>query len=261
MSHPVTGAARSLETGGRMRVGIIGAGNMGSAFARRLSSVGHDVFIASRDIEDARNVAATVGAKVRPVPQQQLAESADVLIAAVPYAQQAEALRASGRLEGKTVIEISNPLTPDMSGLTVGHTTSAAEEVAKSASGAKVVKAFNTIFAQVLAERLSSTSAAKVQVFYAGDDAAAKRSVHALIESMGFEPVDAGPLSNSRYLEPMGMLNIYFGYVAKMGTDIAPAVRKVSAQAAEPRAEQAARQPGQTGSVAGRDEGARPSAG
>ena len=115
-----------------MKVGIIGAGNMGSAFARRLSSAGHDVLITSRNIDDAKKVAASVGSGVRAVPQQQLAESVDVLIAATPYAQQANALGASGKLDGKAVIEISNPLKPDMSGLAVGHTTSAAEEVAKA---------------------------------------------------------------------------------------------------------------------------------
>ncbi len=243
-----------------MKVGIVGAGNMGSAFARRLGSAGHDVFIASRDIEDARKVAASVGAKVRAVPQQQLAESVDVVIAATPYQEQANALRASGPLEGKPVVEISNPLTPDMSGLVVGHTTSAAEEVAKAVRGARVVKAFNTVFAQVLGDRPAGTGAAKVQVLYAGDDDAAKRAVRSLIESMGFEPLDVGPLSNARYLEPVGMLNIYLGYVAKMGTDIAPAVRKVSQPPAESQADQVARQTAQAGRVTGRDQESRPPA-
>jgi NADPH-dependent F420 reductase len=244
-----------------MRVGIIGAGNMGSAFARRLAAAGHDVVIASRDIEDAKEVAASVGAKVRAVPQPQLADGVDVVIAATPYPQQAGALRASGRLEGKTVVEISNPLKPDMSGLVVGHTTSAAEEVAKAVPGAKVVKAFNTVFAQVLAERPASASAAAVQVFYAGDDGEAKDTVRSLIESMGFEPLDAGPLSNARYLEPLGMLNIYLGYVAKMGTDIALAVRKVARQGAEARADQVARQAAPSRSATGRDQESRPSPG
>jgi 8-hydroxy-5-deazaflavin:NADPH oxidoreductase len=244
-----------------MKVGIIGAGNMGSAFARRVSAAGHDVFIASRDIEDARKVAGSVGGKVRAVPQQELADGVDVLIAATPFAQQADALRASGRLDGKTVVEISNPLKPDMSGLAVGHTTSAAEEVAKAAPGAKVVKAFNTVFAQVLGDRPASASAPKVQVFYAGDDDTAKRTVRSLIESMGFEPVDAGPLSNARYLEPVGMLNIYLGYVAKMGTDIAPAVRKVSQQVGESQVDRAAREPLRPGTASGRDQEPRPSAG
>jgi NADPH-dependent F420 reductase len=243
-----------------MRVGIIGAGNMGSAFARRLSDAGHDVFIASRDIEDARNVATSVGPKVRAVPQEQLADSADVVIAATPYQQQANALRGSGRLDGKTVVEISNPLKPDMSGLAVGYTTSAAEEVAKATPGAKVVKAFNTVFAQVLGGQPTTASAAKVQVLYAGDDDAAKQTVRSLIESIGFEPLDAGPLSNARYLEPVGMLNIYLGYVAKMGTDIAPAVRKVSQQAAGARADQLTRKPTPAGSATRRDQEARPTA-
>jgi NADPH-dependent F420 reductase len=242
-----------------MRVGIIGAGNMGSAFARRLSAAGHDVFIASRDIEDAKKIAASAGAKVRAVPQQQLGESADVVIAATPFQNQADALRASGRLDGKTVIEISNPLKPDMSGLVVGLTTSAAEEVAKAAPSAKVVKAFNTVFAQVLGDRPGG-SGTKVQVFYAGDDDAAKRTVRSLIESIGLEPLDAGPLSNARYLEPVGMLNIYLGYVAKLGTDIALTVRKVSEQAAEPRADHVAREAPRSGAAGGRDQESRPSA-
>ncbi len=242
-----------------MKVGIIGAGNMGSAFARRLNAAGHEVFVTSRDIEDARRVADSVGARVRAVPQQQLADSVDVLIAATPYQQQADALRASGGLEGKTVVEISNPLKSDMSGLVVGHTTSAAEEVAKATPGAKVVKAFNTVFAQVLGDQ--PTSAARVQVFYAGDDDAAKQTVRSLIESMGFEPLDAGPLSNARYLEPVGMLNIYLGYVAKLGTDISPAVRKVSQQAAASRADHTARDTARTATATVRDQESRPSAG
>src|SRR4051812_43577650 len=212
-----------------MRIGIIGAGNMGSAFAKRLSRTNHEVLIASRDIEDAKKVASAVGGNVRAVPQVQLASNTDVLIAATPFAQQADALRASGAIDGKTVVEISNPLKPDMSGLAVGHTTSAAEEVAKAVPSVKIVKAFNTIFAQVLAQGPQSgggAAGAKVQAFYAGDDAAAKGSVRSLIESMGFEPVDAGPLTNARLLEPVGMLNIYLGYVGKMGTDVAPGVRK-----------------------------------
>ena len=244
-----------------MKVGIIGAGNMGAAFARRLGAAGHDVFIASRDIEEAREVASSVGPAVRAVPQRQLADEAEVLIAATPYPHQADALRASGRLDGKIVVEISNPMTADMSGLAVGHTTSAAEEVATAAPGAKVVKAFNTVFAQVLAERPAGAGAAAVQVFYAGDDDGAKRTVRSLIESMGFDPVDAGPLRNARLLEPLGMLNIYFGYVAKLGTDIAPAVRKVAAPTVEPRADQSARQSAPAAGTAARDEGARPSPG
>jgi predicted dinucleotide-binding enzyme len=243
-----------------MKVGILGAGNMGSAFARRLSAAGHDVVITDRDIQDARKVASAVGAKVSAVPQEQLADNVGVVIAATPFPNQVDALRASGPLDGRTIIEISNPMTEDMSGLAIGLTTSAAEQVAEAIRGAKIVKAFKTVFAPVLGEQ--PTSGARVQVFYAGDEGAAKQTVRSLIESMGFEPLDAGPLSNARYLEPLGMLNIYLGYVAKLGTDIAPAVRKVSQQpAAEARATRAAREPARASSAASHDQEIRPSTG
>ncbi|HJU04762.1 MAG TPA: NADPH-dependent F420 reductase [Nitrospiraceae bacterium] len=204
-----------------MKVAILGSGNMGSAFARRLSASGHDVTIASKKPEHAQEVAGKVSA--RAVPLANLAQDADIIIAATPYEQQVNGLRSVGKVSGKTVIEISNPLKPDYSGLVVGHTTSAAEEIAKALPGTKVIKAFNTIFAQVLNDGADFGGSRRAAVFYAGDDEAAKESVRALIESMNFEATDAGPLHNARYLEPMGMLNIWFGYMAKRGTDIAPA--------------------------------------
>jgi 8-hydroxy-5-deazaflavin:NADPH oxidoreductase len=201
----------------RTKIGIIGAGNMGSAFAKRLAAAGHDVRITAKDPAHAEKAAAAAGGSVRAVRQNEIARDADVLIVATYFHDAPDALRAAGDLSGKTVIDISNPLTPDMSGLSVGHTTSAAEEVQKAIPGAKVVKAFNTVFAQVLG------GTGKAQVFYAGDDAGAKDAVRALIESAGFEAVDAGPLANARQLEPLGLLNIYFGYVAGRGTGNAPA--------------------------------------
>ena len=119
--------------------------------------------------------------------------------------------------------DISNPLTSDYMGLTIGHSTSAAEEIAKAVPGAHVVKAFNTVFAQVLQEGPEFADGNVVPVFYAGDDPAAKNQVKELIESTGFAAVDAGPLRNARYLEPLAGLNIYFGYGAGQGTAIAPA--------------------------------------
>lgn len=205
-----------------MQIAIIGSGNMGSAFARRVSAAGHDVTIASKNVEHAKEAARTIGARVRAMPLSDVAQAAEIIIAATPYDQQVEALRPAGTLTGKTIIDISNPLKPDMSGLAIGQTTSAAEEIAKALSGAKIVKAFNTIFAQVLNEGGDFGAGHRAAVFYAGDDEGAKQSVRTLIESMGFEATDAGPLHNARYLEPMGMLNIWFGYMAKRGTAIAP---------------------------------------
>ena len=161
------------------------------------------------------------GNGARAVPAADVARDADLIILAVPYAAAADALRAAGDLAGTTVVDISNPGKPDFSGLAIGHTTSAAEEIQKAVPHVKVVKAFNTVFAQVLG------GTASAQVFFAGDDAEAKGRVQALIESAGFEAVDAGPLANARYLEPLAWLNIYFGYMAGRGTNIAPAWQQV----------------------------------
>lgn len=201
----------------RTKIGIIGAGNMGSAFATRLTAAGHDVAITAKDPAHAEKVAAATGGKARAVKPTEIAQGADVVILAVPYNAAVDALRAAGDLAGKTVIDITNPLTADMSGLQVGHTTSAAEEIQRGAPQAKIVKAFNTVFAQVLG------GTGKAQVLLAGDDQGAKDKVKALAESAGFDAVDAGPLGNARHLEPLGMLNIYLGYVAGRGTGNAPA--------------------------------------
>ncbi len=198
------------------KIGIIGAGNMGRAFATRFASAGHDVTITATTAAHATEAATAAGHAARAVTAAEIA-AADVVILAVPYGVAAAALAGTGDLRGKIVIDITNPLTADMSGLTVGHNTSAGEEVQKLVPQATVVKAFNTVFAPVL----GSTS--RAQVFLAGDDAVAKSTVTTLVENAGFDAVDAGPLANARLLEPLGLLNIYLGYMAGRGTSIAPA--------------------------------------
>lgn len=204
-----------------MKVTVIGAGNMGKDFARRLSAAGHDVVITAKDKGHAEATAKEIGGKVRAADIG-AAATADAIIAATPYPEQAKALRAAGDLSGKVVIEISNPLTPDFQGLALGYSTSAAEEVAKAVPKAKVVKAFNIVFAQVLTEGPDFGAGKRAAAFYAGDDKVANDTVRKLIESLGFEAIDAGPLKNARYLEPLGMLNIAFGYHLGRGTGIAP---------------------------------------
>ena len=107
-------------------------------------------------------------------------------------------------------------------GLTIGHSTSSAEEIAKAVPGVRLVKGFNTVFAQLLGAGSALPDGSKVAVFLASDDAAAKSTVAELAESMGFAVTDAGPLKNARYLEPLAGLNIYLGYGAGLGTAISP---------------------------------------
>ncbi len=205
-----------------MKITVIGAGNMGSAFVKQLHGAGHSVKITSRDFSKATALAAKF-AGVTAVPAKGAAEGADAIVLAAGYGDAVAALGALGNLTGKVVIDITNPLTADYMGLTLGHTTSAAEEIAKAMPTAIVVKAFNTLFASVLDEGAAFSPNAKVSVFVAGDSEAAKQTVKQLATSMGFEAVDAGGLKNARYLEPLAGLNVYFGYGAGQGTGIAPA--------------------------------------
>ena len=209
-----------------MKITVLGAGNMGAAFVKQLTRAGHQVSVASRDGAKAAQVAAAnPGAKA--VPAAGSADSADVVVLATSFADAAAALQAAGDLKGKVVVDITNPLTADYMGLTIGHSTSAAEEIAKAVPGAEVVKAFNTLFAQVLDGGADFGGGQKLSVFVASDSARAKQSAVALAESMGFQVVDAGALKNARYLEPLAGLNIYLGYGAGLGTVIAPAwIRK-----------------------------------
>ena len=205
-----------------MKVTVIGAGNMGSAFVRQLVGAGHQVSVAARDAAKAAQVAAAHPGAVA-VPAAGAAKGADVVVVATGYADAVAALRTADVQAGQTVIDITNPLTADYMGLTLGHSTSAAEEIAKAVPQAALVKGFNTVFAAVLAEGADFGAGRKVSVFVASDSAPAKQQATQLATSMGFEVVDAGGLKNARYLEPLAGLNIYLGYGAGLGTTIAPA--------------------------------------
>ena len=204
-----------------MKIGIIGPGNVGSTLGRAWAEKGHDILFGVRDprakkVEDA--IKAT-GGKARAASVKEAAAQAEVVLLAVPWGATQDAIKAAGNLGGKIVIDATNPLKPDLSGLALGHTTSAGEEVARWAAGAKVVKAFNTIGAQHMANpRFGGQSAS---MFICGDDAAAKKTVAALAEALGFESVDAGPLTQARLLEPLAMLWISMAYAYGHGVNIA----------------------------------------
>jgi predicted dinucleotide-binding enzyme len=145
-----------------------------------------------------------------------------VIVLATGYADAVGALKSIGNLSGKIVIDITNPLTADYMGLAIGHSTSAAEEIARAVPDAAVVKAFNTLFAQVLAEGADFGKGQKVPVFIASDSERAKQTAKTIAESAGFATVDVGGLKNARYLEPLAGLNVYLGYGAGLGTAITP---------------------------------------
>lgn len=201
-----------------MNITILGTGNMGTAFAQQIRAAGHQLNILGRDSAKVRASAERFGASAETA----LAASSDVVIVATGYADAVAALRGAGLPEGAVVVDITNPLTPDYMGLTLGHSSSAAEQIAAAMPQLRVVKAFNTVFAQRLAAGARLPDGQVVPVFVATDDAQARQRVADLAGSMGFDVIDAGPLRNARYLEPLAGLNIYLGYAAGLGTLIAP---------------------------------------
>jgi 8-hydroxy-5-deazaflavin:NADPH oxidoreductase len=121
-----------------MTIAIIGSGKMGSGFARLLASKGVDVAIGHKNPEKAAALAAEVGAKTKGGSVKDAVSQADIIIFAVKYEDTAAALNAAGDLTNKVVIDISNPITADYKGLTIGHSTSAAEEIQKLIPNAKI---------------------------------------------------------------------------------------------------------------------------
>jgi len=203
-----------------MKIGIIGSGNMGSGLGKIWAKKGHEViFSYSRNQEKLAGLAASVLHAKAGTPAE--AAHADVILLSVRWPDLPDALRQAGSLNNRIVIDCTNPLKPDLSGLELGYTTSAAEEIARMAPGAKVVKAFNTAFAQVYEEHSRLFGSRRASMLYCSDDAEAKSVVAKLITDVGFDPVDCGPLSAARLLEPVAMLMITLGYSMKMGTNMA----------------------------------------
>lgn len=204
-----------------MKISILGTGNMATGLATLFAGAGHQVVIAGRDAAKAESTAATLGQGIRGASLADAA-GADVTILAVPYEAATSVIEEAGGLDGRIVIDITNPMTADFSGLAIGHSTSAAEEIQKSAPGTRVVKAFNTNFAQVL-QNGGKAAGQPVTVFVASDDAGARESVASLVRGAGLKAVDTGALASARYLEPVAALNIALGFGLGHGTDIAPA--------------------------------------
>jgi 8-hydroxy-5-deazaflavin:NADPH oxidoreductase len=205
-----------------MRIGVIGTGNMGRALGRLLSQQGHQVMIGSRDGARGAKAARDAGGNASAGTIRDAAESGEAILLAVHFVAVPQVLSDAGQMEGKIIMDCTNPLAPDFMALTIGHTTSAAEQIAALAPKASVIKVFNHNLSQALSQpRHGELPAA---AFYCGDDPVAKEKVAALVRGMAFDAVDAGPLESARYLEPMAQLLIRLAYVQGMGPSVGMAL-------------------------------------
>jgi predicted dinucleotide-binding enzyme len=187
-----------------VKVAIIGAGNVGRSLAGSIVRAGHQVSISSSDPADAAGVAAATGA-IAATSNQGAAHGADVVILAVPTASLVNVAKGFGpALDGKVVVDVTNRPTPDPAG--GPQVLSIAEELQAAVPGARVVKAFNTVFTSRQVE--PAVDGQPVDGYVASDDDHARALVLELVGSMGFRAIDAGPLAVARTLEGMAWLNI-----------------------------------------------------
>jgi 8-hydroxy-5-deazaflavin:NADPH oxidoreductase len=184
-------------------ISIIGPGGMGAAIAGRTARAGYTVEVISRDPAKARALAAQLAAGATTGTYGAV-PAGDIVILAVPYSSAAAVVADYGdALDGKVIIDITNPISPDLTGLVTSDGTSGAQEIAKGApAGAHVVKAFNTIFGHVLAR------GGRLDAFIAADNPEAKARVSTFIASLGLRPFDVGGLQMAQTLEALGLMMI-----------------------------------------------------
>lgn len=200
-----------------MRIAVLGTGNVGEALGDGWARAGHQVIFGSRDPASwAQPVSNGKGTLVATIPEA--VESSQVVALAIPWSAVTQFVpEIAGQLAGKIVIDCTNPARPATP--SDGSAISAGEQVARLAPGARVVKSFNTTGFENMHNPVFPGGPATM--FYAGDDPGAKKIVCVLAEDLGFDPVDAGPLVQSRALENLAYFWGVLAYSQKMGRGIA----------------------------------------
>ena len=206
-----------------MRVGILGSGLMGGKLGTIFARAGHDViFSYSRSKEKLNRLAREAGKKARAGTPAEAAQDAVALLLAVHWSRVDDVLKQAGNLSGKVIVSCSLPMNADDTGLVVAHTSSGAEELAKTVPKARVVSAFGTVPSEVLFGVFAARrKAKKPSLVYCGDESKSKKIAAELIHDVGFDPVDAGPLRIARYTEPFTLLIAQLAYEGDEGPELA----------------------------------------
>lgn len=202
------------------KIGLLGTGRMATTLARIWVDKGHTLVLGSRNPETARARLGALADQVKVTDFADACADADIVVIAVPFHAVAEVLGACGDLTGKIVLDTTNPLSAGTDRLAVGPETSAAEEIARLAKGAHVIKAMNGVFWKNLRDPVL-TNGTRLSMFYCGDDDSSKSTVAELALQLGFDPIDCGPLPRARILESLALLWARLAFEQGMGTDIA----------------------------------------
>jgi len=203
---------------------IIGSGKVGRTLAQRFAAQGYTVSVGSRRPSETASLPELSGQNIKVTSIAEAISSAQICFLAIPWKECIPFAKQYSPWHNKILIDCSNPLNNSFNGLELGHTTSAAEEIAKAATGARVIKALNTASVETMRDPIFNGTAATM--FYCGDDAEAKRIVHDLLSALGFQPIDCGPLEQSRNLEPLAMLYIHLAVRRGFGSHCAFSIMK-----------------------------------
>ncbi|MGK0379748.1 MAG: putative dinucleotide-binding enzyme [Patiriisocius sp.] len=200
-----------------MKIAIIGTGNVGTALGSNWKKSNHEIIYGSRSPQDEKHIELEKFAQVLTLSQA--AMLGDVIVLATPWQSTEEAINEMGStLDAKIVIDATNPLKPDLSGLLIYGDNSGGEQIAKWASKAKVVKALNSAFAKVMEH--PEINGVKSMMLIAGDDLSALNTVAELVDDLGFQSQKMNGISNSRLLEMVGLTLITLGYKEGLGNEI-----------------------------------------
>ncbi|WP_342609159.1 NADPH-dependent F420 reductase [Vibrio tritonius] len=198
---------------------------MGKAFAQLLNECGHSVILGCRLPLKSELEAWSNETNISCVSVSDAMQSADIILLALPYESALIEAEKHSHLASKIVIDISNPVTADLKEMVVGFSTSAAEQIQKLMPECKVVKAFNTIIATLVPKAARTVD--KVQTLIASDNEMSKKTIINLAESLGFDPVDAGALTNARYIEPVAQMTIHLACFQGWGFTVSPSWKAI----------------------------------
>lgn len=209
-----------------MNIAVIGSGRMGKAFSQLLKEYGHHVIVGCRSPQKSELLAWSKSQNIPCMDVSDAMKSADVILLALPYEAALLQAKANAHLKAKIVIDITNPVTPDLKGMVTGFTTSSGEQIQQLMPDCYVIKAFNTIIVTLIPQ--NARQRGEVQTLIAGDNGGAKQEIMQLATELGFDAVDAGDLMIARYIEPVAQMTIHLACFRGWGLTASPIWRKIA---------------------------------
>jgi len=207
-----------------MRITILGSGNVGSALGKAWAKTNHQIVFGVKDPDDLKHESFKKTKNIEVKSVNDACKETDIVVLAVPWKAVKQCLKIAGNLKDRILVDCTNPIKPDFSGLEVGHTTSGAEMIAEMIPTCRVTKCFNHVGTESMIN--PKFAAGRPVQFVAGDDEEACEKTAQLARDAGFEAVKVGGLVLSRQLEQLAWLWIHMAYKGGMGKDIAFALMR-----------------------------------